>query len=124
MINFIPKAHPSVSLLYGKRSVQRIIVGSRQQEIEIPTAVTSKILDAVDTSASYIGNKYNALPWKDFIEIKIDAHNLIEADVKTALTSLDWFGKVRALYTGQATMTECDVALRTAGGAFKYPVAK
>mmetsp|Transcript_16800 Transcript_16800/g.37139 ORF Transcript_16800/g.37139 Transcript_16800/m.37139 type:complete len:125 (+) Transcript_16800:53-427(+) len=124
MINFIPKAHPSVSLLYGKRSLQRIVVGSRQQEIEIPTVVTTKILEAVDTSASYIGNKYNALPWKDFIEIKIDAHNLIEADVKTALTSLDWFGKVRALYTGQATMTECDVALRTAGGAFKYPVAK
>ena len=30
---------------------------------------------------------------KDFVDIKLDARNLIEADVKSALTDLDWFGK-------------------------------
>lgn len=28
------------------------------------------------------------------MDIKLDARNLIEADVKSALTDLDWFGKV------------------------------
>ena len=27
------------------------------------------------------------------MDIKLDARNLIEADVKSALTDLDWFGK-------------------------------
>lgn len=30
---------------------------------------------------------------EDFVDIKLDARNLIEADVKSALTDLDWFGK-------------------------------
>ena len=34
-------------------------------------------------------------PSEDFVDIKLDARNLIEADVKSALTDLDWFGKVR-----------------------------
>ena len=33
-------------------------------------------------------------PTEDFVDIKLDARNLIEADVKSALTDLDWFGKV------------------------------
>ena len=31
------------------------------------------------------------------MDIKLDARNLIEADVKSALTDLDWFGKVDGL---------------------------
>ena len=33
--------------------------------------------------------------FEDFVDIKLDARNLIEADVKSALTDLDWFGKAR-----------------------------
>ena len=31
---------------------------------------------------------YNELLWKEFVAIKLDARNLIEADVKSALTDL------------------------------------
>merc|ERR1712226_1070875 len=111
---------------YGKRPLQRIAIGSKKQQIEIPLNVVADIPEKVDLSASYVGNKYNALPWKDFSEIKLDARNLIEADVKSALTDLDWFGKVHALYAGKATEAEIDVAAKTIGAAkpVKYPVMK
>merc|ERR1712150_451636 len=103
-----------------------IAVGVKKQQIEIPLEVVQDIPSKVDSSASYVGNKYNALPWKDFVEIKLDARNLIEADVKSALTDLDWFGKVNALYAGKQTETELDVAMKTIGSAkiVKYPVAE
>mmetsp|Transcript_79307 Transcript_79307/g.137505 ORF Transcript_79307/g.137505 Transcript_79307/m.137505 type:complete len:127 (-) Transcript_79307:171-551(-) len=126
MINFIPKMHPSVSLLYGTRPLQRIKVGAKQMQIEIPLDVVADIPEKVDTSVSYVGNKYNALPWSEFIDIKIDARNLIEADVKSALTDLDWFGKINALYAGKATEAELDIASKTIGAAkpVKYPIAE
>merc|ERR1712176_1018803 len=95
-------------------------------QLEIPLNVVADIPEKVDTSASYVGNKYNALPWKEFVEIKLDARNLIEADVKSALTDLDWFGKVNALYSGKQTETEVDVAMKTIGmmKPVKYPMAK
>merc|ERR1712187_99269 len=126
MINFIPKAHPSVALLYGKRPLQRIAVGAKKQQIEIPLDVVADIPTKVDSSMAYVGNKYNALAWKDFIDIKIDANNLIEADVKSALTDLDWFGKISALYAGKAAEAEIDIATKTIGAMkpVKYPVAK
>merc|ERR1712187_737320 len=126
MINFIPKMHPSVSLLYGKRPLQRIAVGAKKQQIEIPLDVVADIPEKVDARVAYVANKYNALPWKDYVDIKLDARNLIEADVKSALTDLDWFGKVHALYAGKAAEAEMDVAAKTIGAAkpVKYPVAK
>mmetsp|Transcript_24207 Transcript_24207/g.50322 ORF Transcript_24207/g.50322 Transcript_24207/m.50322 type:complete len:127 (-) Transcript_24207:96-476(-) len=126
MLNCIPKMHPSVSLLYGKRPLQRIAVGSKKQQLEIPLNVVADIPQKLDSSTSYVGNKYNALPWKDFVEIKLDARNLIEADVKSALTDLDWFGKVHALYAGKQTEAEMEIAAKTIGAAkpFKYPIAK
>merc|ERR1712218_201457 len=126
MINFIPKMHPSVSLLYGKRPLQRIAVGAKKQQIEIPLDVVADIPEKVDLSASYVGNKYNALPWKEFVNIKLDARILIEADVKTALTDLDVFGKVNALYAGKQVEAELEVAAKAIGGMkpVKYPVAK
>ena len=36
------------------------------------------------------------------MDIKLDARNLIEADVKSALTDLDWFGKERDTGPGKA----------------------
>merc|ERR1712087_619359 len=122
MINAIPKMHPSVALLYGKRPLQRIAVGSKKQQLEIPLDVVADIPRKVDATTSYVGNKYNALPWKDFIDIK----NLIEADVKSALTDLDWYGKVHALYAGKAVEAEIDIASKTIGAMkpVKYPVAK
>merc|ERR1711972_1309614 len=95
-------------------------------QLEIPLSVVADIPEKVDSSISYVGNKYNALPWKDFVEIKLDARNLIEADVKSALTDLDWFGKIHALYAGKATEAELDIASKTIGAAkpVKYPIAE
>merc|ERR1719399_74517 len=117
MINFVPKTHPSVSLLYGKRPLQRIVVGAEKQQPEIPIDVVAEIPGKVDSSVSYVGNKYNALPWKDFVDIKLDARNLIEADVKSALTDLDWFGKIHALYAGKQTEAALDIAEKTVGAS-------
>jgi len=58
MINFIPKACPSVALLYGKRPLQRIAVGAKKLQIEIPLDVVSDIPSKVDTSMAYVGNKW------------------------------------------------------------------
>merc|ERR1711971_973854 len=112
------------SLLYGKRALQRIAVGAKKEQMEIPLDVIADIPEKVDLSTSYVGNKYNALPWKDFVEIKLDARNLIEADVKSALTDLDWFGKIHALYAGKQTEAEMHIAAKTIGAAkiAKYPV--
>mmetsp|Transcript_91789 Transcript_91789/g.230623 ORF Transcript_91789/g.230623 Transcript_91789/m.230623 type:complete len:126 (-) Transcript_91789:70-447(-) len=125
MLNFIPKMHPSVSLLYGKRPLQRITVGASKQQIEIPLDVVADIPGKVDSSVAYVGNKYNALPWKEFVDIKLDARNLMEADVKSALTDLDWFGKINALYSGKQVEAELAVAAKViAAKPVKYPVAK
>merc|ERR1712226_1032229 len=96
------------------------------QQIEIPLDVVSDIPTKVDASTAYVGNKYNALPWKDFVDIKLDARNLIEADVKSALTDLDWFGKIHALYAGKQTEAEMHIATQTIGAAkpVQYPVMK
>merc|ERR1711913_264503 len=100
-------------------------IGAKKQQLEIPLNVVADIPEKVDLSASYVGNKYNALAWKEFVDIKLDARNLIEADVKSALTDLDWFGKVHALYAGKQTEAEIDVAAKTIGAAapVKYPIA-
>merc|ERR1740138_129829 len=102
------------------------MVGAKKLQVEIPLDVVADIPSKVDTNVSYVGNKYNALPWKDFVDIKLDARNLIEADVKSALTDLDWFGKINALYAGKQTEAEIDVARKTIGAMkpVKYPVAK
>merc|ERR1712014_232594 len=101
-------------------------MGTKKQQIEIPLDVVADIPTKVDATASYVGNKYNALPWKDFIDIKLDARNLIESDVKSALTDLDWFGKIHALYAGKQTEAEIEIATKTIGAAkpIKYPIAK
>merc|ERR1712187_771314 len=105
--------------------LQRIAVGKTKQTIEIPLDVVADIPQKVDTSVSYVGNKYNALPWKDFIDIKHDAKNLIEADVSSALTDLDWFGKINALYAGKQVETEMAVAAKVSSSTpVKYPIAK
>ncbi|CAK9101975.1 unnamed protein product [Durusdinium trenchii] len=76
-------------------------VGAAKQQLEIPLDVVADIPGKVDSS--------------DFVDIKLDARNLIEADVKSALTDLDWFGKVNALYCGKAAEAEMDVAAKTMG---------
>merc|ERR1712050_782735 len=108
------------------RPLQRITVGASKQQIEIPLDVVSDIPEKVDNSVAYVGNKYNALPWKEFVDIKLDARNLMEADVKSALTDLDWFGKVNALYAGKQVEAELAVATKTIGAAkvVKYPVLR
>merc|ERR1712007_272329 len=104
---------------------QRIAVGAKKQQLEIPIDVVADIPDKVDTRVAYVANKYNALPWKEYVDIKLDARNLIEADVKSALTDLDWFGKINALYAGKQTEAEIDVAAKTLGrpASFRYPVS-
>merc|ERR1711907_609794 len=95
-------------------------------KLEIPLeGALAEMPSKVDTGASYIGNKYNALPWKDFIKIKIDANNLINSNTKSALTELDWFHKVQAVYAGQQLSTASGFAAKACGdGAkVKYPMA-
>ena len=125
MLNFIPRAHPSVSLLYGKRPLQRIAVGASKQQVEIPLDVVADIPAKTDDRVAYVGNKYNALPWSEFIDIKLDARNLIESDVKSALTGLDWFGKINALYAGKQTEAEMDVAKKALSSVavVRYPIS-
>ena len=125
MWNFLPRTEPAFSLLYGKRPLQRVVVGSRGQQIEIPLNVVEDLPGKCDTSATYIGNKFVALPWAEFSKIKQDAANLIGANVKSALTDLDWYPKVKALAEAQTVTTEARLlAARVKGsGAVKYPIA-
>lgn len=125
MLNLFPKTHPSVSLLYGKRPLQRIVVGSKAQQLEIPLKYVEDLPGKLDTSASYVGNKFHALPWEDYIKIKLDARNLIHANTKTALTGLTCFSKINALHAGQAALTSAEVVekIATGTGKVKYPVS-
>jgi hypothetical protein len=126
MLNLFPKTHPSVSLLYGKRPLQRIVVGSKAQQVEIPLKYVEDLPAKVDTSASYVGNKYNALPWEDYIKIKLDARNLIHANTKTALTGLEFYPKMNALHAGQAALTSAGVVEEVVAKGtpkIKYPVS-
>merc|ERR1711915_1169228 len=102
-----------------------IAVGAKRQQIEIPLDVVADIPEKFDHSASYVGAKYNALPWKDFVDIKLDARNLMEADVKSALTDLDWFGKVNALYADKQVEAQMSIAAKVvSANPVKYPMAK
>jgi hypothetical protein len=126
MLNLFPKTHPSVSLLYGKKPLQRIVVGSKAQQVEIPLKYVEDLPAKLDTSASYVGNKYHALPWEDYIKIKLDARNLINANTKTALTGLEFYPKMNALHAGQAALTSAGVVEEVVlQGAVKvkYPIS-
>ncbi|CEL95969.1 unnamed protein product [Vitrella brassicaformis CCMP3155] len=124
MLNYVPRRTPGVKLLYGKRPVQRIIAGHSKFLIAIPTTTTDKIYEKVDESVYYENNTYNPLQWKDYVKIKLDAQNLIEADVKSALTNLDFYPKIQGLYAGQQSLAEMDAALKmSAKPQFKFPLA-
>jgi hypothetical protein len=126
MLNLFPKTHPSVSLLYGKRPLQRIVVGSKAQQVEIPLQYVEDLPAKVDTSASYVGNKYHALPWEDYIKIKLDARNLIHANTKTALTGLEFYPRMNALHAGQASLVSAGVIeeiVSQGAPVVKYPVS-
>jgi hypothetical protein len=126
MWNFLPRTEPAFSLLYGKRPLQRVVVGSRGQQIEIPLNVVEDLPRKCDLSATYIGNKYVSLPWSAFSKIKQDAANLIDANVKSALTGLDWYPKLRVLAEAQTLSAEANLlSLRMKGNkTIKYPIAK
>ena len=125
MWNFLPRTEPAFSLLYGKRPLQRVVVGSRGQQIEIPLTVVEDLPGKCDLSATYIGNKYVALPWADFSQIKQDAANLIGANVKSALTGLDWYPQVKVLAEAQTVTAEARLldARVKGSGSVKYPIA-
>jgi len=123
MLNFVPKSHPSVSLLFGKRPLQRVVCGTQEKAIDIPLDAVAPIPAGVDQGTSYVGNKYNALPWEKFIDIKIDAANLIDSNVKTALTNLQWFPQVQAVFEGQKAQTEIGVSSGRHVSSFKYTIA-
>lgn len=123
MWNFLPRTEPAFSLLYGKRPLQRVVVGSRGQQIEIPLNVVEDLPAKCDTSATYIGNKYRALAWPEFAKIKQDASNLIGANVKSALTGLDWYPKLKTLAEAQAATTDASLLASRAAVPVKYPIA-
>ncbi len=125
MWNFVPRVEPAYALLFGKRPMQRVVVGSKSQQIEIPLNVVQDIPSKCDTSATYIGNKFVSMHWSDFMKIKTDANNLIHSNVKSALTNVTWFPKIKALVEGKAIQTHAallnQLAAKTARP--KYPVA-
>jgi hypothetical protein len=127
MWNCLPRTSQAYSLLYGKRPLQRVIVGTKGQQLEIPLNVVSDLAGKCDESATYIGNKYVALPWEEFSKVKQDANNLIHANVKSALTGLDWFPSISTLAQGQTAQLEAhamkDMVSRK-HAKFSYPVAQ
>eukprot|EP00922_Rhytidocystis_sp_ex-Travisia-forbesii_P027482 GHVS01040240.1.p1 GENE.GHVS01040240.1~~GHVS01040240.1.p1 ORF type:complete len:134 (-),score=20.92 GHVS01040240.1:643-1044(-) len=128
MLNFIPKRCPSVSLLFGKRPLQRIEVGEMRHQVEIPISVVEKVYEKIDTSRSFHNNDYNPMKWPDFVNLKLDVYYLTSAALagdqasKTALTNMDWYPQISALYAGQKSLTEVDIAANTAAPKLKYPV--
>jgi hypothetical protein len=126
MWNFVPRLDPAYSLLFGKRPLQRVVVGSKSQQIEIPLNVVQDIPSKCDSSATYIGNKYVSMDWNSFIKIKTDAHNLIHSNVKSALTNVNWFPKVKALVEGKTAQTHASLLSQIAAKSArpKYPIAQ
>eukprot|EP01066_Platyproteum_vivax_P011278 Platyproteum_vivax@DN511_c0_g1_i1.p1 len=127
MLNFIPKRCPSVSLLYGKRPVQRIQVGTGRHTLEIPLNVVDTLYNKVDASTNLHNNDYNPLQWKDFATLKLAAAHLHEASksseaTRSALTDLDWYPTIASVYSGHKTITELDVADKLTNIKLRYPV--
>jgi hypothetical protein len=121
MWNFLPRVEPAFSLLYGKRPFQRVIVGTRGQQIEIPISVVDELKR--DSSVTYVGNKYVSMPWEDFIKIKTDANNLIHSNVKSAITQTQWFHKLKDIVQGKSAETEADLLQSIKIATPKYPTA-
>lgn len=71
------------------------------------------------------GNKYHALPWKKYVSIKVDAANLIDSNVKSALQNLHIYDGLAAMYCGEKTVVETTMAkgLAEATKDVKLPVA-
>eukprot|EP00397_Hematodinium_sp_SG-2012_P063692 GEMP01088501.1.p1 GENE.GEMP01088501.1~~GEMP01088501.1.p1 ORF type:complete len:125 (+),score=26.40 GEMP01088501.1:59-433(+) len=124
MLNFVPKTHPSVSLLFGKRPLQRMVCGTHETSVEVPLDVVEHIPKRCDDRVSYVANKYHSMPWEDFVNIKIDAANLIDSNVKSALTDLKWFPQIEKLYAGQQAQTEIRIAEARNAKKLRYPVAQ
>ena len=126
MWNVVPRVEPAFSLLFGKRPLQRVIVGNKSQQIEIPLDVVHDIPTKCDTSATYIGNKYVSMDWNSFINIKTDAHNLIHSNVKSALTNVSWFPMIKALVEGKTAQTHASLLtqISTKSARPKYPIAQ
>ena len=125
MWNVIPRVEPAYALLFGKRPLQRVVVGSRAQQVEIPLNVVQDIPAKCDQSATYIGNKFVSMEWKDFIKIKTDAHNLIHSNVKSALTNVNWFPQIKQLVETKTAQTHASVLSQLAArnARPKFPVA-
>ncbi len=123
MWNVLPRVEPAYSLLFGKRPLQRVVVGSKNQQIEIPLNVVKDM--PFDTSATYIGNKYVSMDWNSFIKIKTDAHNLIHSNVKSALTNVTWFPKIKAFVEGKTAQTHAHILTQISAKSArpKYPIS-
>lgn len=87
-----------------------------------------KIYEGVDSRLEYHNKDYNAMKWKDFMKLKLDAFYLLEASqseaaAKSALSDLNWFPDLADIYSGQQTMAAMDVALKAQGQQkLSYPI--
>eukprot|EP01066_Platyproteum_vivax_P004222 Platyproteum_vivax@DN15347_c0_g1_i1.p1 len=123
MLNFIRRNERGYNLLFGKNEFQRVHCGYNNSELKVPLIHINRLYEKLDKSLSYHGGTYSPLPWKEFISIKIDAQNLIQADTKSALTDIKWYPAVTILYQGHKALTELDVALKCAPKKMKFPIA-
>ncbi|KAF8821377.1 hypothetical protein IE077_000291 [Cardiosporidium cionae] len=138
MLNFLPLRSPAVSLLYGKRAVQRISVGGASNalkesttsthDVEIPLPVVDYLYDFTQPDLLLHQNTCLPLQWKAFMQLKVDAFYLMEAAqagdgaAKSALSQLDWYPKLSALYAGQQTLVELDTLEKLGKPKFSYPI--
>eukprot|EP00916_Digyalum_oweni_P018211 GHVL01030574.1.p1 GENE.GHVL01030574.1~~GHVL01030574.1.p1 ORF type:complete len:126 (+),score=14.53 GHVL01030574.1:26-403(+) len=123
MLNFIKRTEPRVNLLFGRRPLQRVTVGSSKQVVEIPLGVIEPIYEKIDNDTLYCMGTHSPMEWSEFAKIKVDAANIIEADVKSALTDLDFYPALTSLYVGQVVMSEMNIISRLAPKQIKYPLA-
>ncbi|KAL8273214.1 hypothetical protein Esti_002830 [Eimeria stiedai] len=119
MLNLLPKRAAAVSLLHGKRPLQRIQVGSGKHLLELPQSSVDALYAKLQTTDSFHNNDFQPMPWKHFFSLKVSSFHLIEAaasasQTKTALANLSWFEDIAALYQTNAALTAADATAAAA----------
>lgn len=93
--------------------------------MEIPLEVVDSLYNKVNP-AKNIHSEYSVLRWKDFCKIKREAYYLYQAGMtrdspKSAMTDLDWYEKLFAVYSAQQSLAEVSAAVSVPKPKFSYP---
>ncbi|XP_026191284.1 uncharacterized protein LOC34623302 [Cyclospora cayetanensis] len=126
MLNLLPKRSVAVSLLQGKRALQRVQVGSGKHQLELPQASVDALYSKINTTDAYHNKDFQPLPWKDFFSMKLSSFYLLEAaqspdETKSALRDLHWFGDLANIYQTNAALTAADATATAAAAVAATP---